>query len=255
MSDARKGIRLSLSPARKMVGELLYHARKVPSIPLSRRLNVAAVSNARRLCTSPPSWMAIFVRAYGLLSTRHVVLRRAYIRWPIPHLYEHPVSECAVTVEREWRGEAVTLGAKIRQPETMPVAVISEHLQRFREEPVESISAFRQILRLGRLPWPIRRFVFWQTLNWSGAKRAKRFGTFMASSLGPLGVHQEHSLAPFTTHFSFGPIAADGAVTVRIVYDHRVTDGRTIGRCLADLQSVLDNELVSELRGLARRAA
>ena len=255
MSETRKGVRLALSPARKMVGELMHHAGKVPTIPLSRGLNVAGLADARRPCTPPPSWMAIFVRAYGLLSVRHAVLRRAYMRWPIPHLYEHPVSECAVIVEREWRGEAVTLGAKIRQPETMAVHTISEHLRRFREAPLESISAFRQILRLGRLPWPIRRFGFWQTLNWSGAKRAKRFGTFMASSLGTLGVHQEHPIAPFTTHFSFGPIAADGAVTARIVYDHRVTDGRTIGRCLADLQNVLDNELLSELRGLARRAA
>src|SRR5262249_45115663 len=142
---------------------------------LSRGLNVAALADARRLCPPSPSWMAIFVRAYGLLSARHAVLRRAYIRWPIPYLYEHPVSECAVIVEREWQGEAVTLGAKIRQPESTPVEIISDHLRRFRERPVESISAFRQILRLGRLPWPIRRFAFWSTLNWSGAKRAKRF--------------------------------------------------------------------------------
>lgn len=238
-----------------MVCELMHHGRKVPSIPLSRGLNVAALADVRRHCTPPPSWMAIFVRAYGLLSVRHAELRRAFIRWPIPHLYEHPVVECAVTVERDWRGEAVTLGAKIRQPESTSVQEISEHLRRFREAPVESISAFRQILRLGRLPWPIRRFVFWQTLTWSGPKRAKRFGTFMASSLGTLGVHQEHPIAPFTTHFSFGPIAADGSLTARIVYDHRVTDGRTIGRCLEDLQSVLDTELLSELRGLSRRAA
>jgi len=238
-----------------MVGELTHHARKIPTIPLSRDLNVSTLAEARERCASPPSWMAIFVRAYGLLSARHSVLRRAYIRWPIPHLYEHPVSECAVIVEREWRGEAVTLGAKIRQPESTPVHVISDHLRRFREAPVESISAFRQILRLGRLPWPVRRFGFWLTLNWSGPKRAKRFGTFMASSLGTLGVHQEHSVAPLTSYFSFGAIAPDGGVRARIVYDHRVTDGRTIGRCLADLQTVLDTELHSELRGLARRAA
>src|SRR5262245_23880258 len=168
MSESRKGLRIALSPARKMVGELIHHARKVPTIPLSRDLNVALLADARRQCTPPPSWMAIFVRAYGLLSARHAVLRRAFIRWPIPHLYEHPVSECAVIVEREWRGEAVTLGAKIRQPESTPVQDISEHLRRFREAPVESISAFRQILRLGRLPLPVRRFGFWLTLNWSG---------------------------------------------------------------------------------------
>src|SRR5205823_8593199 len=128
-------------PARKMVGKLKPHAGKVPSIPLSRRLNVAALFDARRECPRPPSWMAIFVRAYGLLSARHAVLRRAYIPFPFPHLYEHPVSECAVIVEREWRGEAVTLGAKIREPESTPVEVNSDHLRLFSEAPVKSISA------------------------------------------------------------------------------------------------------------------
>src|SRR5438045_4104355 len=34
----------------------------------------------------------------------------------------------------------------------------------------------------------------------------------MASSLGTLGVHQEHSKSPLTTYLSFGPIAAAGVV-------------------------------------------
>ncbi|HEY1377789.1 MAG TPA: hypothetical protein VGF55_13405, partial [Gemmataceae bacterium] len=120
-------------------------------------------------------------------------------------------------------------------------------LRQFRETPVEQVGAFRQILRLGRLPWPARRFVFWQTLTLSGFKRAKRFGTFMVSSQGGLGADQEHPIAPVTTYLTFGPIR-EGRVTARLIYDHRVMDGRDIARALVDLEAAVNGEVVAELQ-------
>ena len=66
------------------------------------------------------------------------------------------------------------------------------------------------------------------TLNLSGFKRAKRLGTFTISSLGNLGVEQHHPISPLTTYLTFGPISASGEVNVKIIYDHRVMDGRTV---------------------------
>jgi hypothetical protein len=103
-------------------------------------------------------------------------------------------------------------------------------------------------MRLGRLPGFLRRFVFWQTLYLSGAKRATRFGTFMVSSYGSLGAEQIHPLAPFTTLLTFGPISSTGEVVVKVIYDHRVMDGRTVARALCSLDEVLHNEIVAELR-------
>lgn len=247
MSQPRKGIRVPISPARAMVGELLHHAVQVPSLPLSREAKIADLVAERNRASDSPSWIAVFMRAYGLVSRRHPELRRALIRWPWPHFYEHPESECAILIEREWRGEAVVLGAKIRSPENMSIAEIDKNLRRFRHAPVESIGYFRQILRLGRLPWPLRRFTFWQSLHLSGFKRAKRFGTFMISSLGNFGVEQHHPLTPLTTYFTFGPIR-DGRVNLKIIYDHRVLDGRSVARALADLESILNEDLLVELR-------
>lgn len=247
MHQPRKGIRIPISPARAMVCELLHHAAHVPSLPLSRETKVADLVAARNRAAGPPSWIAVFMKAYGLVSRRHPVLRRALIRWPWPHFYEHPESESAILIEREWRGEAVVLGAKLRSPENMSLAEIDGHLRRFRHAPVESIGYFRQILRLGRLPWPLRRFTFWQSLHLSGFKRAKRFGTFMISSLGNFGVEQQHPMTPLTTYFTFGPIR-DGRVNLKIVYDHRVLDGRSVARALVDLESILNEELLMELR-------
>jgi hypothetical protein len=254
MSGSRRGTTLPLSPARKMVLELLYHARRVPSLPLSRTLDVGALAVARRQAAVPPSWMAIFVRAYGLTARRHPELRRALIPWPWKHYYEHPHSECALLIEREWQGEQVVLGAKISAPENSTLAALDGHLRYFKEAPVLEVSSFRQILRLGRLPGLIRRFTFWHSLYLSGFKRAKRLGTCMISSLGNLGVEQHHPLTPLTTYFTFGPISPAAEVTAKIIYDHRVMDGRCVARCLQTLDDVLRTVLPGEV-GSSRAAA
>jgi hypothetical protein len=255
MTGARKGVRLKVSPARRLVLELLHHARKVPSLPLAKTFDLADLAAARGEASSPPSWVAIFMRAYGLSAENHPELRRAFIRWPLPHFYEHPHSECAVLIEREHHTEQIVLGAKIRAPERLTLAAIDAELRHFKEAPLWEVNYFRQLLRIARLPALIRRFLFWHSLDWSGYKRAKRFGTFMISSLGSQGVEQFHPLTPLTTYLTFGPVSPAGAVTVKIIYDHRVMDGRAVARCLNDLEQVLRGPMLAELRGLRRAAA
>lgn len=252
---AAKGTRIPLSPARKMVIEMLRHARRVPSIPVARTMNVAAAAAARREAEPVPSWTAVFIQLYGLVARRFPELRRALIPWPRPHLYEHPHSVCAVVVERAWRGETVLLGAKVRAPEDAPIDAIDRHVRHFKQAPVWDVGDFRQALRVGRLPGFLRRFTFWHSLYLSGATRAKRMGTFMVSSYGSLGAEQVHPLSFHTTLLTFGPISPAGEVVVKIVYDHRVMDGATVARCLRDLDETLQTDIVAELRGLRRAAA
>jgi hypothetical protein len=234
---------------------MLRHARRVPTVPHSYDLTVADLADARRRCPDPPSWLTIFLRAWGLVAQRRPELRRVYIPWLVPHLYEHPISEAGVLVERDWHGEPVVLAAKIRGPETTSLAAIGAAIRAAVTAPVESVSSFRQLLRMGRLPALFRRFVFWSTLYLSGYKRCKRFGTFLISSLGDLGGTQIHPIAPMTSYLTFGPIRPDGRVRVVIVYDHGVMDGRSVARCVHELQRVLHGELLDELHGLARAAA
>jgi hypothetical protein len=241
------GKKLRLSPARRLVTEMLHHARKQPSIPVARAANVGRLAAARARSAAPPSWTALFTRAYGLVARAFPELRRAYIRWPRAHLYEHPRSIAAVVIEREVAGERVLLAAKVPGPEDAPAAAVAERLRRFKEDPVESVSAFRQLLLLARLPWPLRRYAFWHYLNWNGARRARCFGTFMVSSYGSLGAEQIHPLTPLTTLLTFGPISRAGDVTFRIVYDHRVLDGRCVARALAELERVLQEDLAREV--------
>jgi len=247
MSSHVKGKVIPLSPARRLVHELMHHAKKVPSLPLSRTFLIPDLVDLRTSISNPPSWFAVFMKAYGIVAQQIPELRHAFLPYPYARLYEHPTTTCTVLVEREFQGEPIVLAAKIRAPENSSLLAIDQHLRSFREKPLAEISEFRQLLRLGRVPGFCRRFVFWSSLYWSGAKRAKRLGTCMMSSLGALGVEQEHPLTPLSTYFTFGPVRTDGEVTAKIIYDHRVMDGRTIARALVALEEVLKTAVYREL--------
>ena len=249
MSESRKGRWLSLSPARKVVMEILHHGRRVPSLPLSKVMRVGPLVAARK-AGAFVSWTALFTKGYSLVAERHAELRRAYIRWPWPHLYEHPFSSCAILLERDHEGESIVIGAKIRAPETQTLTQIDERVGEFRNAPIHDVGDFRQWLRLGRLPGFVRRFLFWHTLHLSGGKRANRLGTFAISSLGSLGVEQHHPISPLTTYLTFGPISPQGEVNVKIIYDHRVMDGRCVARCLNDLEETLNTRILAELKSM-----
>ena len=250
MPNSRKGVRLPLSAARKMVVEWLHHAKKIPSLPLKRAMNVGALLAAREAAPQRPSWVALFLKAYAIVARDRPELRRTYIPFPWPHLYEHPISECSVLVERDWDGEKAVLAAKIRGPEEQPLPAIDGFMKRFATAPAQSVSDLRQLTRLGKLPGFARRWAFWNTLNLSGFTKSKRFGTFMVSSLGNFGVEQMHPLTPLTTYLSFGPITANGDVTALIVYDHRVVDGRTVAGALVDLEAALNGPVLAEVRAM-----
>jgi hypothetical protein len=255
MTEPRRGKRIRLSPARRMACEIMHHTRDVPCLPVAKRFRLGAVVEARSGLAAPPSWTALFMRAYGLVARTQARLRRAFIRWPVKHLYEHPCSEAAIIVERQWEGENTVLGAKLRAPEERSLEDIDRYLRFLRETPVWEVNYFRKALRVGAYPGFLRRLLFSLSLHWSGAWRARRFGTFMISSLGAMGVEQSYALTPLTSYLTFGPIAPDGQVDVKVIYDHRVMDAGDGARVLNALEETLTTQIVAELQGMTRAAA
>src|SRR5258705_11805978 len=75
MSTHLRGKRLAASPARAVVLELLHHARKAPSLPVAKSMNLAALVELRK--DARVSWMALFLKAYSLTALEHPELRRA----------------------------------------------------------------------------------------------------------------------------------------------------------------------------------
>ena len=118
----------------------------------------------------------------------------------------------------------------------------------YKNETLEKVGFYRMALRFSQAPTPIRRLLWWSTLNISGYKRCKRFGTFGLSSYGALGAEQIHPISPLSTTLTYGPIErATGRVVVKLIYDHRVLDGAYIARRLRDIEETMNGPILAEL--------
>ena len=155
---------------------------------------------------------------------------------------------CALAIERSYQGEEGVFVGLFRAPEQQTLGQLQEALDWYKNQPLEKVGVYRQALRVSRAPTPIRRLLWWSTLNVSGFKRAKRFGTFGLTSYGALGAESLHPISPLTTTLTFGPIAPAGEVVVKLIYDHRVLDGAYIARRLRDIETTLNGAILDELR-------
>jgi hypothetical protein len=151
-------------------------------------------------------------------------------------------------MERTVCGDEGIFVGLFRAPEVQTIRQLQESLDWYKSTPVEEIGFFRQELRFGHVPTPIRRLLWWSTLEVSGFKRAKRFGTFGLSSYGSLGAESLHPISPLTTTLTYGPIDSSGRVVIKLIYDHRVLDGAFIARRLEDIERALNETVLDELR-------
>ena len=151
-----KGRNLRLSLPRRFICDLLHFAQRVPTVPVQRRLDLAAIVAARQTAAPRPSWAAIFLKAYGFVCAARPELRRCYLPFPLPHLYEHPISVASVAIERRIGDEDAVLFGHIGSPEQLSLSELHRRLTAFKEQPLERIGAFRRILRISALPGPLR---------------------------------------------------------------------------------------------------
>ncbi len=243
------GRSLPLSRSRRFICDLMHHARQVPTVSIQRRMRIAPVVAARQAAGPRPSWCAVFTKAYAFVAAATPELRRVYLPFPWPHLYEHPLNVASVAVERRLdSGEDAVFFAHLRAPETQGLLELDAALRRFKEEPVAELSLYRRMERLSRLPRPLRRLLWWMGLNLSGHRRARLLGTFGVSVVAGLGASMLYLLSPLTTTLNYGAVAEDGSVDVRLLFDHRVLDGATIARALGNMERVLNGEILAELR-------
>ena len=64
-----------------------------------------------------------------------------------------------------------------------------------------------------------------------------------------------HLIPLLTATLHYGLFDERGRLDVRLSWDHRVMDGGTVGRILADLESLLNREIAREIAPASRRAA
>jgi hypothetical protein len=243
-----KGSHLPISGPRQFVIDLIHFARQVPSTPVARTVNIAALRGPRASHPARPSWAVLFLKAYALVGADHPPLRRALLQFPWARLYEHPWMNCALALERTHDGEPSVFVGLFRAPEQQSIIQLQDGLNFYKQQPLETVGVYRLALRVSRAPWFIRHLLWWSTLNVSGMKRAKRFGTFGLTSYGALGAESLHPISPLTTTLTFGPISPSGDLVIKLIYDHRVLDGAYIARRLHDIETTLNTRILDELR-------
>jgi hypothetical protein len=224
-------------------------------VTIDRRMDLSPLIAARAACTPRPGWCVLISKAYAMLSRDYPELRRSYLKFPWPRLYEHPHNIVTLNVERQAAGENIVLYCLIRGPENRSLAELDEIVRRHKEEPLESLRSYQRARAIGRIPWPLRQLFWWGSLNVFGRRRSHNFGTFGISSIAAQGAGILHLIPLLTSTLHYSLFDGDGRLDMRLAFDHRVMDGATAGRLLRDLETVLNRDMVRELTGTRRAAA
>jgi hypothetical protein len=234
---------------------MVHFAKKVPIVAGERTIRVRTFIDARRATRFAPGWFASIVKAFGIVSDRIPDLRRAYLPYPWPRLYEHPHSVASVVLDREYLGEHATFLCPMLHPERLPLVGVHEKLRALQQDPIEKHGTLRRLVRHSRFPLPVRRALWGIGLNWSGNTRARFFGTFGVNSIAGFRGRMLQFVTPITSVLYFGTPTRDGELDVQLAFDHRVFDGYTAGRAVSELESVLNTEIAAEIRQSGRAAA
>ncbi|MGC3967790.1 MAG: hypothetical protein QM775_10590 [Pirellulales bacterium] len=247
------GRTVRLDAHRVVVCDLLHFAKRVPSIPVQRTMNLAVVQDARLAAERRISWAVLFTKAFAKVAEEMPELRRCYLGFPAERLYEHPESVASISVEKKFADGHRLAFAKLTRPESRSLVALDRYLKRFAARDDSNMGVARLAIKVARLWRPLRLAVWWAGLNLSGTFRSRRLGTFGVSVYSSLGAESLHPIAPLPFLLNYGVIASDGTVDVRVIYDHRVLDGATIARALAALEATLNGSIARELQ-LARQA-
>src|SRR5262245_18552498 len=218
-------------------------------------MDLSSLAEARLACAPRPCWSVLFAKAFALTARSRPELRRSYMSFPWPNLYEHPTSTVCLNVERELPDEMVVAQCLIRRPDNRPLAELDAIVRHYQNEPIEQLRWYRRAVAMSKLPWPIRPALWWATLNVSGRRRCHNFGTFGLSSVASLGAGLLTLVPLLTTSLHHGLFDANGGLEMRMTFDHRVMDGAVAARTLVELERTLQTEILAELGGMRLRVA
>jgi hypothetical protein len=250
-TPGRRGRRRRLSLQRRWMGDLMVACSDVPTIGAERTIRVSAAAAARRAMTAPPGWSAIILKAYALAAERRPELRWVFLSMPWPHIYEHPCSVATVVTEREWQGEFGVFFDQIVAPEAMPLMQIDEMIGGLKRNPIESIGGYRRMIRYTRLPSLIRRPAWRLGLRGSGYLHARYFGTYSVNAIGLPRAAVVQTATPLTVSLTHMPLEPPGQIRICGAFDHRVIDGMAVGRALGEVEAIINDAMIAELRELA----
>jgi hypothetical protein len=195
-------------------------------------------------------------KAFALAARAHPQMRQAYLGFPWAHIGEYEEQIASVIVVRRVGDDDAVFLAPLRSPETQSLRELDTHLRDYMEKPVEDFRCYREAMLVGRLPRPLRRFLWWTALNVLPRRRARHFGTFGVTTMSPFGARTLQVPSLWSAFLHYGVFTDAGEVPVGVAFDHRVMDGAVVGYTLLEMEQALHHQIVAELRTMrAARAA
>jgi hypothetical protein len=225
---------------------------RMPMVAVQMSMNVAEVAAARDALGVRPSWCSIFTKAYAKVIASRPDMRRAYLSFPWERMYEYASATSDVVVEASVHDELALVSVPIKNPETRPLLDLDRHLNWCKENPIERVPHYRIARWVALFPRFIRRPAWWFVLNVSGYLRSMFFSTFGVTTVGKWGVESLRPIAPWISLLHYGMIDADGNLTVRLTFDHRVLDGSGPSTALVEMERFLKTDIVGELKALGQ---
>lgn len=252
-SKSQSGRSFLVPPSRRLSWDLLRLNRQVPLCAHDRMCDLSLVSASRSKVQPRVSWPALMLKAFGLMAEQFPEFRQTWYRWPIAHLYQHPHSVAAMTVQRVHKDQPWLFWAMIDRPESLALPVLQSALNRSQTDPVRP--QYKDMLRLARLPTLLRRLIWGWNFHVAKAGRAARLGTFFLSTLSGKGAEIQSPPSVQTGCLTYGPLGESGRCRVTIAYDHRVMDGALVADALKCLEDVLNGVIRDELESLSTNAS
>lgn len=249
------GKRIALSNGRRLVDDVIRMANQMPIAGISSDCELGKVAAVRRKLSPKISWNVIYMKAYAQVCREDPVLRRAYVKFPYPHLHEHDHPVGMMTIAREHQGEERLFFARFNRPDHFSLLDLQKKFDYFRKAPIEEIKQFRHQIRFAKLPGFVRRLAWWMLFNLWPHKRATHMGTYGMSISGYNGAYGSKHLGPNTTTLGIDPLPRKGKGRLVLTFDHRVLDGTPATRILLRLQHMIETTICKELEQLVERQA
>lgn len=246
MNPAR-GRTIPLSLPRRWVGDLVAFGQRVPTVAGERTIRLGPLVEARRLADYRPSWCALITKSFGIASSRLPELRRSHLEFPYARLYEHPTSVAAIAINRQFEGEPAVFPGLMQAPEIRTLREIDAHIVQLSKAPIHEVGCYRRLIRVTRLPLPVRRFLWWYGLCADGLLKSRIFGTFSVNTTASMRFKVRQFLTPITSALYYSAVNKEGEIIIQLAFDHRVFDGSTAGRAYRELEKILNTEMVAEL--------
>jgi hypothetical protein len=250
LQQAMRGKALPLPLARRIVADLMHATMNVPIVSVRFTVKLDRLVAARAALAERPGWATIFIKAFCIIARDEQFLRRFYMKWPWPHLYDLPRSVAKLAIHRPDVEDGVLLFLDLVAADEIPLTQLEAMIRHARTAPIAEIPSFRRMLRTARLWLPLRRAMW--ALAWNvGRYRANHFGTFGITTVAAKGAESAFARAPVPSLLSYGVIRDDHTVDMMLHFDHRVYDGLELAQALARMETTLNGTITDELAALA----